>query len=356
MKMEKNPRYQALLEKLINTFPYWDALEGKSFLITGASGMIASLLIDVIMTHNAFLPVDRQCRILATSRGERTARERFANWFNQESFSYFAHDVTQPIPDLPELPDYLLHAASTTHPAQYAAEPINTIMSNILGCQNMLELAAHKLNSRLLLLSSVEVYGENRGDVDYFTESYCGYLDCNTLRAGYPEAKRVSESLCHAYERERKTDAVILRLPRTYGPTMRMSDTKAIAQFIQKALAEEDIILKSTGFQLYSYAFVADAVRGILWTLIRGERGEAYNLSDPGSDITLKELADTIARMAGTEVIFELPDEAERAGYSTATRALLDSSKLRALGWQSQYNMAEGLRLTLEIMRDGKHA
>lgn len=353
MKLLESPRYQALLGELTDQFPHWAALEGKSLLITGASGMIGSLLVDAVMTRNDSAPPARRCRILATSRSEGTARERFARWLGREDFFYLAHDVTQPFPHLPELPDYLLHAASTTHPAQYVAEPINTVMSNILGCRNMLDLAAQKPGSRMLLLSSVEVYGENRGDADYFDESYCGYLDCNTLRAGYPEAKRLSESLCRAYEREKGTDAVILRLPRTYGPTMRMSDTKAIAQFIQKALAGEDIVLKSKGDQLYSYAFVSDAVSGILWALTRGERGGAYNLADPGSDLTLKELAGLLAQAAGTKVVFDLPSEAERAGYSTATKALLDPGKLNALGWRARYHMADGLRLTLEMLRDG---
>ena len=216
----------------------------------------------------------------------------------------------------------------------------------------MLETAAGIPGSRFLLLSSVEVYGENRGDVDCFEENYCGYLDCNTLRAGYPEAKRVSEALCQAYIREKGVSAAAIRLPRCYGPTMRMSDTKAIAQFIKKGLAREDIVLKSMGNQLYSYAFAADAVLGLLYVLADGACGEAYNLADSGSDITLKDLANLVADISGRKVVFDLPSETERAGYSTATRAVMCGEKLKALGWRPQYDIRSGIKLTMGMLQN----
>ncbi len=89
-----------------------------------------------------------------------------------------------------------------------------------------------------------KIYGENRGDVEKFTEDYCGYIDCNTLRAGYPEGKRVSESLCQAYSAKHHLDIVIPRLCRTFGPTMLLSDSKASSQFILNTVHGEDIVLK----------------------------------------------------------------------------------------------------------------
>ena len=136
------------------------------------------------------------------------------------------------------------------------------------------------------------------------------------------------------------------------SPTMRMADSKAVAQFIKKGVRGEDIVLKSKGNQHYSFAHVADAAMGILWVLLCGERGQAYNLADRGSDITLKALAELIAAYAGTRVIFELPDETEQRGYSTASKALLDSEKLRALGWRARYDITAGIRETIDILRD----
>lgn len=352
MELLKNKAYITLLRKLIEDFSDWKEIEGKDVLISGASGMLGSLLIDALMLRNEDVMPMRRNPVFATSRGAAAAKERFSRWIGREDFSFFSHDITEPLGGFNEKPELLIHAASTTHPVQYADEPINTILANILGVKNMLDVAAGAPGSRLLLMSSVEIYGENRGDVDYFDEKYCGFLDCNTLRAGYPEAKRVSESMCQAYIREKAVDAVIIRLPRCYGPTMKKSDTKAVSQFIKKGLAGEDIVLKSEGAQFYSYAFAADAVLGMLYVLARGSCGEAYNLADGGSDITLKELASLAAETAGTKVVFELPDAVERAGYSTATRAVMRGKKLRELGWSAKYDIGRGIKLTMELLRD----
>lgn len=197
----------------------------------------------------------------------------------------------------------------------------------------------------------MEIYGENRGDVERFSEEYLGYIDCNTLRAGYPESKRLGETLCNAYHQTYGLDFVIPRLSRIYGPTMLLSDSKALSQFIKKAVAAEDIILKSEGNQQYSYTFVTDAATAILYTLLCGENGMAYNVADEASDITLKKLAEFLAEAAGTKVVFELPDEKERQGYSMATKAMLDAGRLKALGWKAFVGMREGLGCTVEAVR-----
>ena len=129
-----------------------------------------------------------------------------------------------------------------------------------------------------------------------------------------------------------------------------MTDTKAISQFILKGVAGEDIVLKSNGEQYYSYTYVADAVSGLLTVLLRGKCGEAYNISDERSDITLKELATIIAETAGKKVVFEIPDKIENAGYSKATKARLDSHKLQSLRWEAKYNIRNGIRRTLQIL------
>ena len=185
-----------------------------------------------------------------------------------------------------------------------------------------------------------------------FTEDYCGYINCNTMRAGYPESKRCGEALCQAYKSQKGLDIVIPRLTRSYGPTMLMSDTKAISQFIRKGVAGEDIILKSAGTQYYSYTYMADAVSGLLTVLLCGESGEAYNIADIASDIMLKDLAAIIADTAGKQVVFELPDAVEAAGYSTATKARLDGSKLKTLGWKPAYDIRGGLERTISILKE----
>ena len=352
MRLIENRRYQELLRRLIAAFPRWERLEGKTLYLSGGAGMLGSLLIDAVMTRNQSLPAERRCGITASGRSRKAGEERFAPWRSDPMFAFVEQDVSQPLREAPEAVDFWIHAASTTHPLAYATEPENTILANVLGTRNLLAQASRVPGSRFLLLSSVEIYGENRGDSERFREDDCGYLNCNTLRAGYPEAKRVSEALCQAYIAEKGVDAVIIRLPRCYGPTMRMTDSKAVAQFIKKGVKGEDIVLKSEGRQLYSYAHAFDAVLGMLWVLLAGERGQAYNLADAGSDIQLRDLARIAADYAGTEVVFELPDETERRGYSAASRALLDGTRLRTLGWKAHYDIGAGIRETIDILRE----
>ena len=151
--------------------------------------------------------------------------------------------------------------------------------------------------------------------------------------------------------KQKGIDVCIPRLTRSYGPTMLMSDTKAISQFIRKGIAGEDIVLKSAGTQYYSYTYVADAVGGLLTVLLLGKSGEAYNIADEASDMQLKDLAALIARNSGTKVVFEIPDAVEAMGYSKATKARLDGSKLKELGWKPMYDLRSGIRRTIEILR-----
>ena len=135
---------------------------------------------------------------------------------------------------------------------------------------------------------------------------------------------------------------------------MLKSDTKAISQFINKALNDEDIVLKSEGKQYYSFLYMSDSVSGLLKVLLDGEKGEAYNISDEASDITLKDLATLIANTCNKKVIFELPDEIEKAGFSKATKARLDNTKLTKLGWNAHYDISSGVKRTIEILKEVK--
>ena len=97
---------------------------------------------------------------------------------------------------------------------------------------------------------------------------------------------------------------------------------------------------------VYGYSFDKPQ----LFCLLLGESGAAYNVGDAGSDITLRELARLIADHAGTKVVFELPDQLERAGYSKATKALMDGSRLKALGWRPLYDLAAAIPRTMDIL------
>lgn len=323
----------------------WDKLQGRSVLLSGATGLVGSFLVDVLLSKGI------DCTVYALGRSEQKAKNRFSKWANEKHFIFIPYDINkQLIRDDIGTVDYILHMASNTHPMQYSTDPIGTITTNIIGAQNMLEFAIEHHATRFAFTSSNEIYGENRGDVELFTEEYCGYINSNTMRAGYPESKRCAEALCQAYKAQKGLDVVIPRLTRSYGPTMLMSDTKAISQFIRKGIEGEDIVLKSAGTQYYSYTYVADAVSGLLYVLLKGENGEAYNIADERSDIMLRNLAAIIAGIAGKKVVFEMPNAVEAAGYSTATKARLDGSKLKKLGWKAKYDIQCGMKRTIHIL------
>ncbi len=330
----------------------WSDFAGKTVLITGATGMIASVIIDILMCRNLRLDVNEQgVRIIAVSRNEAKAEKRFVQYWNSPFFKYISHDITQPLPELGKV-DYMLHAASNTHPREYATDPVGTITANVQGTYQLLEYASAHACKRFLFFSSVEIYGESRDDVSRFDEKYMGYIDCNTMRAGYPESKRLGETLCHAFASQKGQDFVIGRFSRVYGPTMAADDSKAIAQFIKKAVAGEDIVLKSEGAQLFSYTYAVDAATAALYLLLYGENKNAYNVADKESEIALKDLAKILADEAKTEVVFELPDGIESAGYSNSTKALLDATKIEQLGWKAYTSIEAGLNKTVRILKD----
>lgn len=355
MRIFENEQY---LEDVRNTAGLelsWEKLQDRSVLISGATGLAGSFLTDVLLERNKTYSMN--CRIYALGRRKEKALKRFAYCGEDSFFRFISHDIREPLTGLGiKKMDYVLHLASNTHPLAYAKDPIGTITTNIIGLKNMLDYAAGHDARRVVFASSNEIYGENRGDTELFQEEDCGYINCNTLRAGYPESKRCGEALCQAYMEQKELDVVIPRLTRSYGPTMQPDDSKAVSQFIKRGVCGEDVILKSAGEQYYSYTYVSDAVSGLLTVLLHGERGRAYNIADEASDIRLKDLAALIAQAAHVKVIAAPPDETEKKGYSAATRARLDGRELKKLGWSARYDIESGVKRTLSILRSLEYA
>lgn len=323
-------------------------LAGKKIMLTGASGMVGKAFIDVIMEYNKHCSV--AIEVLAVCRDADRANERFAQYIDSPYLHIIAMDINEGI-TYDEPVDIIIHAASNTHPIQYSTDPVGTIATNVIGTKNLLDYAIACNVPRFCFISSVEIYGENTLGTGAFAENDLGYIDCNTVRAGYPESKRIGETLCNAYAAKYGIEFNIVRLSRCYGPTMLTSDSKAIAQFIKKAVNGEDIVLKSEGNQLYSYTYVTDAVSAIMTVMSSGIPGRAYNVADKLSDITLKELAGLLADIGASKVVYELPDETEKKGYSAATIATLDASELEKLGWCAKIHMSEGLLDVVDTLR-----
>lgn len=317
----------------IAELPYkWDELNDKTIMISGGTGFIGTFISNVIRYRNGKYNSNTKIVSLSRRGGE-----------SDQTVEYLKADITKAIIYEGKV-DYILHLASNTHPKQYGEDPVGTITTNVVGCDNLLKVAVEK-RAKFLLASSVEIYGQ--GTDTPMNEKYCGYIDCNTARAGYNEAKRTCEALTQSYKQQYGIEAVIVRLARVVGADKKL-DTKAMSQFMDKALAGEDIVLKSKGNQKFSYCYVADAASGIFKVLFDGVNGEVYNVSDEYEGITLGGYAEFMAELAGKKVVYQIEDD---VAASRASFALLDISKLKALGWKPLYTISDSLRRTYKIKK-----
>ena len=320
-------------------FDEFSFLAGRRVLITGATGLIGTCLVDLLRDWNAR---GAGIGILAAGRSEERVRARFGN-----DVRWVAYDAREPL-RFDFAADYVIHAATSAHPLAYSQDPVGTMQACVTGTMNLLEYVRALPGARFIFLSSGEVYGENPDLPEGFSETDHGWIDPMNPRACYPEGKRAAETLCASYAAQYGVDARVARLCHVYGPGFTAANSRADAQFIRKALAGEDIVMKSTGAQVRSWCYAADAARAILTLLDRGEKGQAYNVANRNAVASIREYAETLARIAGVKVVFDLPPEAEKAGYSKITRAVLNPAKLEALDWRAEYDLERGLRETFE--------
>lgn len=337
---KKHPLYQEDLNYILSTKGI-EALRGKSILITGATGLLGVNLIDALMLMG-------DVKVYAVGRSKEKAASRLGEYYDNPNFEFIQQDVCEPFADGLKI-DYIIPGASNTHPLAYSQYPIETIMINIKGAEHALNLA-ERCGATVLYISTVEVYGNAIGQ-DVFTEDYTGKLNLATSRACYTESKRVSEAMCQSYIAERGVKVKIARLSRIFGPTMLESDSKASSQFIKKAIAGEDIVLKSKGEQFFSYTYVSDAVAAMLHVMINGENGVAYNVANEKCNVHLKDFAQMCAECNGKDVVFDLPSETEMKGFSIAIQAILDNSKLKDIGFEPKYSMKNAVSRTVEILK-----
>lgn len=338
------------LKQCAATNIHWSLIDGKSFFITGATGGIGKYLVALLLFRNEYF--NGNIRITITGRSEEKYKRRFADILQMfsaaDSLEFLEQDLMQPLNEGIRS-DYIIHLASNTHPRLYAQDPIGTEMTNILGTYHLLK--SMRTGSRFFFGSSGDIYGDNRSDKLYIDENDCGYINCNTLRAGYIEGKRAGEALCQAFKEAEHINFVIGRLCRAYGHTMQLEDSKAISQFVLKAVKQEDVVLKSAGNQIFSYLHIADIVRAILVILTDGTNGEAYNIADKNQAVSLKELAETLADISGNKVVMEVPDQQEQKGASDFQSVILNSEKLENIGWKPLYQLKEGLLTTVDMLR-----
>ena len=330
-------------EDILRTFEQdlpWEILSGANLLVTGATGLIGGCLVETLMMNPR-----RDYQVYASGRNEDRARARFRDFAEEPAFHFVKYDVMQPL-DSDARFDFIIHAASNASPNFFAQKPVEVIKSNIDGVANLMEYGLDHGMKRFLYVSSGEVYGEGDGRV--FTEDYSGYVDCAKPRSCYPSSKRAAETLCVSYAAEYGADVVIARPCHTYGPHFTEQDNRVYAQFIRNVLRGEDIVMKSTGEQFRSWCYVVDCVSALLHILLKGESGEAYNIADADSNISIRELAETIAAIGGRKVVIDLPDVDEKRGFNPVTKSIFSTDKLESLGWKPKNHISTGMKNTIK--------
>lgn len=317
----------------------WEKLSGCNILITGATGLIGGCLVETLMMNPK-----RDYQVYASGRNEERAKARFIEFSDNDAFHFVRYDVLKPLESDAKF-DYIIHAASNGSPNFFAQKPVEVMKSNLYGVANLMEYGLSHGMKRFLYISSGEVYGEGDGRV--FLEDYSGYVDCTNPRSCYPSSKRAAETLCVSYVAEYGVDVVIARPCHTYGPNFTPNDNRVYAQFIRNVLQNEDIVLKSTGEQYRSWCYVVDCVAALLFIMLKGKCGEAYNIADPTSNITIKSLAEMIADIGGSRVILTTPTDDEKKVFNPVSRSLFNIDKIENLGWSVTGSMEIKIRSTL---------
>ena len=340
------------MERVYNRNVDWEKLYGKTVLITGAYGMLASYAVYMLIYLNEY-KTDNYINIIALGRSENRAREKFNDYFEKEYFHFIQDDMTN-IDKLDIKFDYVIHAASFASPQHYAETPVDVTIPNILGSYKLLELAKKNDISSFLFISSGEVYGNIQKEE--VKENEFGTSDPLDIRYCYGESKRMAECLCNCYYKQYGVPIKIVRLGHTYGPTVNITnDQRVFSEFSANVARKENIIIKSSGNAKRAFCYAADAVAAFYIVLLRGENGEAYNIANKKGLISIKDLAEILVRLyPEDDLTVEYKMRTSESTY-IESRQLIHSvpstEKLEKLGWECEYSIEDGFRRTIDSLR-----
>ena len=320
------------------SFPFKEEMHGKHALVTGATGHIGSTIIRCL------LAADDTIRISAPVRNAAKMESLFGPLCKRldiiecdlESYDYnLILDV-----------DYIFHCASPTASRFFITKPVETAHAIYKITDRLLEYAKNHSISGMVYLSSLEVYGSGI-DGSIVTEDIQGYWDTQDVRSSYPMAKRAAENLCHLYAKEYGVPVKIARLTQTTGVGVDKEDNHVINQFARLAALKQDIILHSTGESARPYCYTLDCVRALLYILLKGKDGEAYNVANPETFISARGLAEFIRDnfAPSIQVVIVINDN---MGYAPPSKLNLSTAKLEALGWKPQYSLHDIIQRMIE--------
>lgn len=343
----RNKIIQEDLDSIIASDLEWSRLEGKTILVTGANGFLPAYMVETILYLNE-IKFKNKAKVIALVRNINKAKLRFDIYNKRNDLEFLVQDVCDPI-NLMDKIDFIIHAASQASPKYYGVDPVGTLNPNVIGTNNLLQLAYKKLVESFLFFSSGEIYGDVKENQIPTTEKDYGYLDPTQIRSCYAESKRMGENMCISWLHQYGIPIKIVRPFHTYGPGMALDDGRVYADFVADIISNRDIVMKSDGAASRAFCYITDATIAFFTVMLKGENGEAYNVSNSNCEIKILDLAKILVDLIPLKKLKVIRDESNRTSYlrNPITRNCPDSSKIISLGWRTNIGLKEGFNRTI---------
>lgn len=343
-----NKKFFEDIEKSIKKIDF-EELKNKTFFLTGATGLIGRAVLDILIYLRQYKGYEID--IVLALRDIDRAKDILKECKDLPYIKYVKYDATKNLDKINYKIDYILHMASNAQPNLFDKEPVETMLANFTGLYNLAMFAKDNKVKRILYVSSSEVYG-SKDDLDLYKENDFKYIDILNYRSSYPSSKRAAETLLAAFKKEYDLDSVIVRPGHIYGPTMTKNDNRFSAYCLKTVSSGQNIIMKSEGSQLRSHCHCIDCANAILIALLKGESTKAYNISNKNSLSTVREYATTCANIGNVKIEFDIPTDIEKLSFSPMQSAALDASLLESLGFCGYFNLEDGIKETLSVIKD----
>ena len=337
------------LEYIVNQPLNWNALEGKTILITGANGFLPAYMVETILYLNE-CKFSSPTKVIGLVRNINKAKERFRFYKERKDLELIQADVNESF-DYNLSLNFIIHAASQASPKYYGIDPVGTLLPNTIGTNNLLRLALKNPVESFLFFSSGEVYGEVDSNQIPTKENEYGHINPTNVRSCYGESKRMGETMCVSYHHQFNVPVKIVRPFHTYGPGMQLDDGRVFADFVSDIVNGKDIVMKSDGSAIRAFCYLADAILGFFTVLLKGENGEAYNVGNPNGEISIKDLAYTLTNLFPQKNL-KVIETQKSTNYnylrSNISRNCPDINKIRNIGWTPYCSIQEGFKRTIE--------
>ncbi len=340
------------IKEVAETDMDWSQLEGKTVLITGASGFISFHLVAALLLRNDMY--NSNITVMGMIRSLDRALKKYGNLAEREDLILEEQDVCTPF-DLLLPADYVIHAASQASNWHFENDPVGTIRANLVGTDNALEYA-RRCGAVTLIVSSLKTYGLVTDGSHELMEESQGYIDPDSYKNCYAVGKRASETLAASYAKQYGLDVKLVRPSYIFGAAS-LDDDRVWAQFIANVVRGENILLKSNGAPYRSFCYVTDTARAILMVLLKGENVFPYNISSKEGDVTIRDFAKKAVEAfpeRGLSLSFANPEDEKEVtiDYSKQTPEIMNSDKLRGLGWEPYVDITEGIKRAVRILEE----